>query len=306
MRTAFVETLTTLMRKHEDIITITPDMGFSVFEGIEKEFPKRFFNTGVTEQSTMSLATGMAFSGYTVFVYAQAIFMTLRCFEQVRLDVAYHKANVKIIGTTAGFWLNQLGVSHFALEDVGAMRLLPGMTIFTPGDPYEAQWATQKSYDLKGPAYIRLSKPDRQFIHKKSLASAVDGVIQMQKGDKGVLLVGGNLLPLAVDVSKRLNSQGIHIGVYSIPLIKPLPIKALSEKLKGYTHFFTLEEHSVIGGLGSAISEYITDGQVQGVILHRLGVPDRFIHVTGSREYLLKQSGLSPENLVITIKHVMK
>jgi transketolase len=129
MRTAFVETLTDLMRKHEDIITITPDMGYSVFEELQHEFPNRFFNTGVTEQSTFGVSTGLAMSGYTVFVYAQAIFLTLRSFEQVRLDVAYHQANVKIIGTAAGFWLNQLGVSHFSLEDVGAMRMLPGMTI---------------------------------------------------------------------------------------------------------------------------------------------------------------------------------
>src|SRR3972149_2154612 len=161
MRTAFVETLTDLMRKHRDIVTITPDMGFSVFEGIQKEFPKRFFNSGVTEQSTISLAAGLSMSGYSVFVYAQAIFMTLRCLEQVRLDVAYQKANVKIIGTAGGFWLNQLGISHFSLEDVGAMRLLPDMTILTPGDPYEAEWAIRKAYATEGPVYLRLAKPDR-------------------------------------------------------------------------------------------------------------------------------------------------
>jgi len=305
MRTSCILTLTELMRDHDDIAVLTPDMGFSVFEDIEREFPKRFFNTGVTEQGTISLATGMALSGYKVFVYAQAIFMTLRCFEQVRLDVAYHNANVKIIGTAAGFWLNQLGVSHFALEDVSAMRLLPGMTIFSPGDPYEAQWATRKAYALEGPAYIRLAKPDRQFVHKKSLASSVDGVIQLSKGEKGALLVGGNLLSLGVDVSKRLKDQGIQIGVYSIPIVKPLPVKDLAKKLKGYTHLFTLEEHSIVGGLGTAISEYMTDEEIQGVFLHRFGVADSFIHVSGSREYLLEQSGLSPEILVYTIKRMM-
>jgi len=305
MRTAFVETLTTLMREHEDIITITADMGFSVFENIEKEFPKRFFNTGVTEQGTISLATGLSFSGYKVFVYAQAIFMTLRCFEQVRLDVAYHNANVKIIGTAAGFWLNQLGVSHFALEDVGAMRLLPGMTILSPGDPYEAQWATRKAYEQEGPVYMRLAKPDRQFVHTHPLPLSHDGITQLASGKKGALVIGGNLLPLAIDVSKKLLDSGIQIGVYSLPMIKPLPKKALTRELKGYSHLFTLEEHSVIGGLGSAISEYITDENIKGVSLHRFGVPDSFRHVTGSRDYLLDQSGLSSEELSSVIKKTL-
>jgi transketolase len=118
------------MRKDNSVITITADMGYSVFENLQKEFPKRFFNTGVTEQSSMSIASGLALSGYTVFFYAQAPFATMRCFEQIRLDVAYAKANVKIIGTASGLASNQLGTSHFALEDIALMRQLPNMTVF--------------------------------------------------------------------------------------------------------------------------------------------------------------------------------
>lgn len=306
MRTAFVETLADLMRKHRDIVTLTPDMGFSVFEGIQKEFPKRFFNTGVTEQSTISLAAGLSMSGFQVFVYAQAIFMTLRCLEQVRLDVAYQNANVKIIGTAGGFWLNQLGVSHFSLEDVGAMRLLPNMTILTPGDPYEAQWATRKAYTIQGPVYLRLAKPDRTFIHKKPLALTSKGIIQISKGDRGALLVAGNLLSVALEIRQQLIHFGIPIAIYSIPMIKPLYERTLRDIMKKHTHVFTLEEHSVVGGLGSAISEYITDNRISGVSLYRFGVPDEFVHVTGTREFLLAHSGLSPVNLVKKIRFAMK
>jgi transketolase len=306
MRIAFVETLTDLMRKHRDIVTITPDMGFSVFEGIQKEFPKRFFNTGVTEQSTISLAAGLSMSGFKVFVYAQAIFMTLRCLEQVRLDVAYEKVNVKIIGTAGGFWLNQLGVSHFSLEDIGAIRLLPGMTILTPGDPYEAQWATRKAFAINGPVYVRLAKPDRTFIHTKPLPITAEGIFQICKGDRGAFLVAGNLLSLAVETQKQLAQFGIQMAVYSITTVKPINKKTLHLIMKKYSHIFTLEEHSIVGGLGSVISEYITDNHIQGVCLYRFGVPDEFIHVTGTREFLLAYSGLSPENLVKKIRLVMK
>src|SRR5258708_5409423 len=155
MRTAFIQRLISLMHEHEDIITLTVDMGFSVFEDIQKQFPKRFINTGVTEQSSMSIAAGFALSGYKVFFYAQAPFATMRCFEQIRLDIAYNNLNVTIVGAASGFSSNQLGVSHFALEDVALMRLLPGMTIFTPGDPIESEWATIKAYEINGPVYIR-------------------------------------------------------------------------------------------------------------------------------------------------------
>lgn len=306
MRTAFVETLTELMRKHRDIVTITPDMGYSVFEGIQKEFPKRFFNTGVTEQSTISLAAGLSMSGFKVFVYAQAIFMTLRCLEQVRLDVAYETANVKIIGTAGGFWLHQLGVSHFSLEDIGAMRLLPNMTILTPGDPYEAQWATRKAFAIKGPVYVRLAKPDRKFVHTKPLSVTADGIFQISTGDKGALLVAGNLLSLAVEVKEQLARFGVDIAVYSIPTIKPINKSKLKVIMKKHAQVFTLEEHSIIGGLGSVISEYITDNHIQGVRLYRFGVPDEFIHVTGTREFLLECSGLSPDVLVDKIRRTMR
>lgn len=306
MRTAFIETLTDLMRRHRDIVTLTPDMGYSVFEGIQKEFPKRFFNTGVTEQSTISLAAGLSMSGFKVYVYAQAVFLTLRCLEQVRLDVAYEKTNIKIIGTAGGFWLNQLGVSHFSLEDVGAMRLLPNMTILTPGDPFEAAWATRKAYKIDGPVYVRLAKPDRKFVHTKPLAPTTRGIIQISKGAKGALLVTGSLLSMAIEVKQQLERFGIQIAVYSIPIIKPLDKSILKLIVKKYAYLFTLEEHSIVGGLGSTLSEYLTDNHISGVRMYRFGVPDNFIHVTGTREYLLKRSGLSTQNLARRIRLAMK
>ncbi len=305
MRTAFVRTLSQIMKKHKDVIALTADMGFSVFENMQKEFPGRFFNTGVTEQSTIGLATGLALSGYKVFVYAQAAFITMRCFEQVRLDVCYNNVNVKLVGTAAGFSLNQLGVSHFALEDVALMRTLPNMTVFTPGDPMEARWATEQAYSLNGPAYIRLTKAGCPVVHSAVPHIRVGEAIEVRKGNDASLLVSGSMLPVAVEVASRLKQKKIHAGIYSFLTVKPIDKKTILGLAKKSKRLFTLEDHSVIGGLGTAVAEILAENG-NTVLLKRLGVPDAFTGITGSIEYLQKVNGLSPAAITRTIMYFLK
>lgn len=305
MRTAFIRTLSQIMKDHKDVIALTADMGFSVFENIQKEFPKRFFNTGVTEQSTIGVATGLALSGYKVFVYAQAAFITMRCFEQVRLDVCYNNVNVKLVGTAAGFSLNQLGVSHFALEDVALMRTLPNMKIFTPGDPMEARWATEKAYALNGPAYIRLTKAGCPAVHSAAPNIRVGDAIEVKKGNDASLLVSGSMLPVAVDVAAQLKRKRINISIYSFPSVKPIDKKTILNLADKGQQLFTLEEHSIIGGLGSAVSEILAENGNHSS-LKRLGVPDAFTGITGSIDYLQKVNGLSPSAITRTIINILK
>lgn len=295
MRTAFVNTLDDLMRHHHDIIGITADMGFSVFENIQKKYPKRFFNTGVTEQSSMGLATGLALSGYKVFFYAQAAFATMRCFEQVRLDVGYNNVNVKVVGTAAGFSLNQLGVSHFAVEDVGLARLIPTMTIFTPGDPFEADWATKAAYTINGPAYIRLTKGGTPGVHEKKINIKIGEPIQLTQGSDLTICVSGSLLPQAYELTKKLASR-FRISLYSFPTVKPINYKKTVDLIRRSRAVVTLEEHSIIGGLGSVLAEIIAESGLSPTFL-RLGVPDTFTGITGSHEYLLDYNELSVPKL---------
>jgi transketolase len=296
MRTAFVETLTNLMRKHEDLIVLTADMGFSVFEEMQKEFPKRFMNTGVTEQSTIGVATGLALSGYKVFVYAQASFVTMRCFEQVRLDVAYNNVNVKLVGVAAGFSLNQLGVSHFAVEDVALMRTLPGMTVLTPGDPLESKWATEKAYETSGPCYIRLTKSNCPLVHKNFSDIEIGKGVKMAEGKDFSLFVSGSLLPQAWEVVSVLRKKGKSGTLISMPSVKPLDKNLILSEAKKTKNIFTLEEHSIIGGLGSAVAELLAESNVE-VFFKRLGVPDHFTKITGSQEYLRGVNGLSVQQI---------
>jgi len=300
MRKAFVDTMIDLLQKDDKLVLLTADMGFSVFEEVQKRFPTRFINTGVTEQASVGVAAGMALSGFKVFFYAQAPFATMRCFEQVRLDVAYNNLDVKIIGVAAGFSSNQLGVSHFATEDVGLMRLLPGMTVFTPGDPLEADWATRQAYALSTPAYIRLTKAGSPIIHKKPLQCEIGKTIKLSSGKDASLFVSGSLLPMGVEIQDVLASKGVSISLFSVPTVKPLDEKAILRQAKTTGNIFTLEEHNIIGGLGSAVAEVLAEANVS-VNFRRFGLPDVFTKVTGSVPYLLDHNGLSTEKITKAI-----
>lgn len=291
MKQAFIDTLTNLMEKNHDIVVITADMGFSVFEDIQKRFPKRFFNTGITEQASTSFAAGMALSGYKVYFYAQAPFITMRCFEQVRLDIAYNFLDVKLIGSNAGFSLNQYGVSHFGLEDVALMKTLPNMTIFTPADPIEMKEVMNKSYKITGPVYIRMTKTGNTTIHK-NVAIDVTKPLLINKGKDGLLMVSGGLLERATFIIKNLKKLDINIELYSCPLIKPINEKFIISLLSQFDNIFTLEEHSIIGGFGSTIANLLVEHNIR-VRLVKFALPDSYLHISGTIDYLLDKSGLS-------------
>lgn len=296
MKTSFVTALDTLMERHDDIITVTTDMGYSLFEGIQKKYKDRFINTGVTEQATTGFASGLASCGYTVFYFAQAIFITTRCYEQMRLDVAYSQANVKMIGSNAGFSLNQYGLSHFAVEDVAIMRLLSGMTVLTPGDPYEMEWAMNEAYKIKGPVYIRYTKMGGSRIHKQKPKIELGKQILINEGRSGTLLVSGSLLEMATEIVKLLHSKGVSLKLYSVCCIKPFDKDSLVKEAKLSGAIFTLEEHCVNGGLGTIVAEILAEERLSPVF-YRFGLPDRYTSITGSMEYLLSHNGVSAEKI---------
>ena len=298
MKQAFIDSLIELMEKDNKVIVITADMGFSVFEDIQKRFPKRFFNTGITEQASISFVAGLALSGYKVYFYAQAPFISMRCLEQVRLDIAYNFLDVKLIGSNSGFSLNQYGVSHFGLEDIAIMMTLPKMTIFNPADSMEMTKSMVESYRIKGPVYIRMTKTGNQTIHKKSVD--INNPILMDEGDNGLLLVSGGLLKRAKEIVASLKKDNIDLTLYSCPLIKPVS-QELLVTLKKYSNVFTLEEHSIIGGFGSTIANLIVDNNLSSQ-LTKFALPDKYLHVAGTMNYLLDKSGLSIKEIIKTIK----
>lgn len=275
-------------------------MGFSVFEDLQRKFPDRFLNAGATEQSSVGVAAGLALEGFKVFFYAQAPFATMRCFEQIRLDICYNNLDVKIIGVAAGYYSNQLGVSHFATEDIALMRILPNMTVIVPGDPLEASYATDALYNKKGPGYLRLTKSGSARVHNSKKKINIKKAIPVTSGQDLLILASGSLLPQAVEVSAKLHAKNIKAGVVSYPTVKPLDVSFLTRKSKETALFVTMEEHFLAGGFGSAVSEEVTDKNLP-VRLLRLGVNDAFTGITGEHDYLLEKNNLSSEKMFKSI-----
>lgn len=301
MRSKFIETTIELMRKNSRILFLTADMGYGALEELAEEFPDRFINVGVSEANAVGISAGLALSGYRVIFYAQASFATMRCFEQVRLDIASNNLDVKIVGTSAGFTLCQYGVSHFAMEDVGLMRLLPNMKILCPGDILEAELAAKLALENKGPFYVRIGRtnsgPDVKIHSKKTLD--IGGIIKIKDGNRVALITSGSMMLIALKAKEILESKGISTALFSLPMIKPIDEKGLKKIQDKFKIIVSIEEHYITGGAGSAIEDVLIDRK--GAKLLKLGNPDIFLHITGSRDYLLSKCGLSPDKIAARV-----
>ena len=291
MRTTFVETLKELARQDERIFLLSADMGYSVFETFREEFPDRFLNTGIAEQNTIGIAAGLASRGKIVFVYSIIPFVTMRCFEQIRLDLAYNKSNVKIVGVGAGFTYGSLGSSHHALEDISLMRSLPNMTVLCPGDPVEARELIKQSCEHTGPVYIRLGKNGEPKIHPEDKKILLGKAIKISDGDDLILITTSTMLETGKRWVKEWKDEGISASLVSMPTMKPFDTESVKKFIHREIPIISLEEHNIIGGLGSAIAEVIADTGI-GVKFLRLGINDMFSHFVGGHNYQKEKSNL--------------
>lgn len=295
MRTAFINTLHELAKKDKNIFLLNGDLGFSVLEEFTKAYPDRSLNMGVAEANMMGVAAGLALSGKTVFVYSIIPFVTARVFEQIRNDVALQKANVKIVGVGSGLTYGQLGPTHHSIEDIALMRALPNMVVVCPGDPYETAEATKALVALKGPAYLRIGKKGESMIHKHTPLFKVGKGIVIRKGHAGTLIATGNMLPTASTIVNELAKRGKKMRLISMHTIKPLDQLIIKKAMKETPAIFTLEEHNVIGGLGSAVAEVVAEHNQSKKIIHfrRFGIYDRFTLIAGSQDFLRAHHDLS-------------
>ncbi len=288
MRTAFIDTLRELARIDDRVFLITADMGYSVFETFRDEFPDRFLNTGIAEQNAISIAAGLASRGKIVFVYSIIPFVTMRCFEQVRLDLAYNFMNVKLVGVGAGLTYGSLGPSHHALEDIAIMRSLPDMTVLCPGDPIETRELIKRSFEYKGPVYIRLGKNGEPKIHPDETRIEIGKSITVLEGNDLALITTSNMLETGKKWVEEWKQDGVNVSLISMPSLKPFDSSTVKNLIDKEIPIITLEEHSVIGGLGSIISQVIaTTGKP--VKFQQIGINDEFSHVVGGHEFQRKK-----------------
>lgn len=295
MREAFFRSLVRLAAEDERIYLLAGDLGFSVADEFRRRFPERFLNVGVAEQNMTGVAAGLALAGKIAFTYSIANFPTLRCLEQIRNDVCYHNTNVKIVAVGGGLAYGALGPSHHATEDLAILRALPSMVVVAPGDSLEAGQATAAIARHPGPCYLRLGRAGEPTVHG-SLEFKLGKAVRIRRGNDLSLIATGGMLPIAAEVVRRLELDGLEAGLWSMHTLKPLDVEAVQEAAAN-GRLFTLEEHSVIGGLGSAVAEVLCEAGYSGTF-RRIALPDAFAPCAGSTEYLRRSNGLDVESVL--------
>jgi transketolase len=299
MRTAFIRTLEDLAGKDSRINLIVGDVGFKVVESFAKRFPKQFINVGIAEQNMVGLAVGLALEGRVVFTYSIGNFPTLRCLEQIRNDVCYHKANVKIVAIGGGLTYGPLGSSHHATEDLAIMRSLPEMVVLAPGDPREAEAAVLASAAHKGPCYIRLGKAGEPTVHATNPDFELGRSITLREGTDLTIFSTGAMLAVCHETAEALQEAGIGVRLISMHTIKPLDSDAVRRAALETGGIVTIEEHSIVGGLGSAVAETLAQlPEVPRIPFRIIGLPDDFCRAVGSQTYLRNLYGLTVSSLV--------
>lgn len=306
MRGAFIRAITSLAERDERIHLIVGDLGFGVVENFARRFPNQFLNAGVAEQNMTGVAAGMALSGKIAFTYSIANFPILRCLEQIRNDVCYHRANVKIVAVGGGLAYGSLGSTHHATEDIAIMRALPGMVVVAPGDPMEAEAATQAIASHPGPCYLRLGRAGEASVHEEKIDFQLGKAIQVRDGKDFTLISTGGLLETAVQVAESFRHTGLEPRVLSMHTVKPIDSDAILVASRETHAIFTLEEHSLIGGLGGAVAEVLAEAGAEGTIFRKFGLPSAFSSVIGTQEYIRANYGLSVGSLAAAIRSTLK
>jgi transketolase len=297
MRSTFIRTLGELADRDPRILLLTADLGYTVLEPFAERLPGRFFNVGVAEQNMVGLATGLAEAGFLPFLYSIATFASLRAYEFIRNGPIFHRLPVRIVGVGGGFEYGPAGRTHYALEDVGVMRIQPGMRVIVPADYEQARTALLATWDAEGPTYYRLGKDERATV--RGLAGRFDlGRVQWVRDGRDLLLIGmGSVAINAVAAADALADRGIDCGVVVIASINPAPVDDLAGALGRFRLALVVEAHYVIGGVGSLVSEVVAERGL-GCRVRRCGVRHPPTGVTGSQAYLNAANGISSASVV--------
>ena len=297
MRRAFIRTLVDLAEADDRILLLTGDLGYTVVEPFSDRFPDRFFNVGVAEQNMVGLATGLAESGFVPFVYSMTTFVTLRAYEFIRNGPVAHGLPVRIVGVGGGFEYASAGFTHFGVDDVGVMRVQPGLTIVAPADHQQAASALRATWRQDGPIYYRLGKDD------VSTVPGLNGRFDPQKpqtlaeGRELLILAMGAVARQAEDAVKQLAASGHSVGFIIVDTVNPPPVELLRQALASVPVAMTVEAHYLVGGLGSLVSEVVAGHGLDCRVV-RCGVSTMPVGRTGSEAYMAAQHGLSTEGLV--------
>ena len=297
MRAAFINTLIELAEIDSRIVLLTGDLGFTVLERYCEKFPDRFYNVGVAEQNMVGIATGLAESGFIPFVYSIATFASMRCYEFIRNGPVLHQFPVRIVGVGGGFEYGSAGATHHALEDIGLMRLQPGLTVLAPADHRQAAEALRKTWSLPGPVYYRIGKDDKATIRGLEGRFELGRTHIVRDGSDLLILTMGSIASEAVAAAEQLAVQGIQSTLAIVSTVNPAPLQDLAALLQRHSHALTVEAHFQSGGLGSMVSEVVAENGIP-CLMHHCAVKTTFTSESGDHQYMLRLHGLSHEKIV--------
>ncbi|HTY35336.1 transketolase family protein [Mycobacterium sp.] len=304
MRNEFVNTLAELAQRDPRIVLLTGDLGYGVLESFGEQFPDRFYNVGVAEQNMVGVATGLAESGMIPFVYSIATFASMRPYEFIRNGPILHQLPVRIIGVGGGFEYGNNGATHYALEDVGVLRLQRGLTVIVPADAYQARIALVNTYALRRPIYYRVSKggPEIPGLHSDF---ELGRLTTMRASGEMALIALGPIVTEVLAAADRLAADGIDAAVAVVTSFNPSPGEELAEFLSGRSAAVSVESHFLDGGLGTLVAEVIAEHGLSTRLL-RCGIDDLPRGSTGSQRFLEEQFGLSASAIADTVKSALE
>ena len=311
MRPACVDMVFELAKRDPRVVYIGSDLSPDLVERMKKELPGRAFMEGVSEAHVIGMAAGLAMEGYIPFVHTIATFITRRCFEQVAIDLCLHNLPVRLIGNGGGLVYAPLGPTHLAIEDIAIMRALPNMTVVAVCDADEMRRFMLQTLDWPGPIYIRLAKGFDPIVSSAEKTFKIGEAIAMRKAtsERGhVLMVStGVMTTRALEAADLLTRQDVDVTVLHVHTVKPLDTDAICRHANASSLVVTIEEHTVIGGLGSAVTDALVETMGRAVpLIKRIGLPDSFTHNYGSQDDLMELYGLQPSQIAIAVRGALK
>lgn len=307
MRETCLDEIYKLAKQDDRVVFIGSDLGVGTLGKFKKEMPERFLMEGIAEGYLAGMASGLALEGKIVYVNTISTFITRRCYEQIVVDVCLHNLNVRLIGNGGGMVYAPLGPTHMAIEDISIMRAIPNMTTVAPADADEMRRLMPQTLDHPGPIYIRLAKGYDPIVTRNTDPFRIGKAVPMRVGCDALLVTTGVTLRFALEAVELLGAQGIEVAVLHVPTVKPLDVEQLLDFVSRVRAIVTIEENSIIGGLGSAVAEAVAEANFEPAKkFKRLGIPDTFPEYYGSQEKLLDHYLISTQSLVATVTSLLE
>ncbi len=300
MREIFFSNLVKLAREQNDIYLLTANLGFRLFDKFKAKHPDKFIDIGIAESNMIGIAAGLSLWGKSVYCYSIIPFLLMRAYEQIRQDIAYHKLNVTLIGAGAGLTYGMEGFTHHAIEDLALMRSMPNMNVVVPSNIISTEQLVRLSYDFPSPLYIRMGKGRNQESRFDPGNMKIGKGIILQEGRDIAIFVAGEILCEAEQTVVLLEEKGLSVTLIDMHTLKPLDTKLIQDCADNHKAIFTIEEHSIVGGLGSALSEVLAEYSYGGMF-HRIGIPEEIKSVVGDANFLRRNYGLTADQITETV-----